>query len=603
MEVSILLISILLLLFAAVVTVPIACKLGMGSVLGYLITGIIIGPWGLGIIHDIDEILHFSELGIVFLMFIIGLELNPNKLWKLRKLIFGAGSGQILITSGIIGIILYLINFTWQSAIIGGIGLAMSSTAMVLQLMREKGMNCNEGGQLAFSILLFQDMTVIPALAIIPILSGITEDNNNWIKTIIKIIAFGGMLLGGRLLLRPLFRYITTSGVREIFTAASLLVVLGSALFMKILGLSMALGTFIAGVLLADSEYRHELEISIEPFKGLLLGLFFISVGMSLNIGILHSYIIEVLIGVLLLITIKSTILYIISYTLNLHCSIRLQFSGLLSQGGEFAFVLFSVAKMQKIFCPIQLSLLLVIVTLSMITTPLLMKLIDRILVYHYNTKNKNIEKPYVKNDEPQVIIVGFGRFGQIIGRLLMANKMRITVLERDVTAVGILRNYGYKVYYGDATQLELLRAAGAKKAKSIVITCNEPRDTLDIVDLCQNHFPNLNILARVRGRVEAHELLQTGVTEFSRETFLSALELGGKTLIGLGMHPQQAYRAQQHFRRLDMRMLWELMPLHKNDITETSRVKEARRELEELFHREMQKESRKFDGWDKINK
>ncbi|WON76706.1 glutathione-regulated potassium-efflux system protein KefB [Serratia sp. UGAL515B_01] len=599
MEGATLISAILLFLFAAVVTVPIARRLGIGAVLGYLIAGIAIGPWGLGFIRDVDEILHFSELGVVFLMFIIGLELNPAKLWQLRRSIFGVGAGQVLITAAVMGTLLYFSHFAWQAAVIGGIGLAMSSTAMALQLMREKGMNRNEGGQLGFSVLLFQDMAVIPALALIPLLAGGAGNSDDWADIAIKVAAFGGMLIGGRVLLRPLFRYIASSGVREIFTAAALLVVLGAALFMETLGLSMALGTFIAGVLLAESEYRHELEIAIEPFKGLLLGLFFISVGMALNIGVLYTHLAQVLLGVFVLIAVKSSILYSLASIFGLRSAVRTQFSGVLSQGGEFAFVLFSVASTQHVLDTKQLALLSVVVTLSMMTTPLLMQIIDRVLAHRYNVQDENEEKPYVEDDDPQVIIIGFGRFGQVVGRLLMANKMRITVLERDVSAVGVLRRYGYKVYYGDATELELLRAAGAEKAKSIVITCNEPEDTMAIVHLCQTHFPNLSILARARGRVEAHELLQAGVKQFSRETFSSALELGRKTLMELGMHPHQAHRAQQHFRRLDMRMLRELMPPHQGDVAQISRVKEARRELEELFHREMQKEKRQFDGWD----
>ncbi|MFZ1875042.1 glutathione-regulated potassium-efflux system protein KefB [Serratia sp. D1N4] len=600
MEGSSLLTAILLFLFAAVVTVPIARRLRIGAVLGYLIAGIAIGPWGLGFIRDVDEILHFSELGVVFLMFIIGLELNPAKLWELRRSIFGVGAGQVLLTAAILGALLYFSHFAWQAAVIGGIGLAMSSTAMALQLMREKGMNRNEGGQLGFSVLLFQDMAVIPALALIPILAGGGGTSDDWAEIALKVAAFGGMLIGGRFLLRPLFRYIASSGVREIFTAAALLVVLGAALFMETLGLSMALGTFIAGVLLAESEYRHELEIAIEPFKGLLLGLFFISVGMVLNIGVLYTHLAEVLLGVLILVMVKSGVLYGLARIFGLRSSVRLQFAGVLSQGGEFAFVLFSAASALHVLDSEQLALLMVVVTISMMTTPMLMQVIDHILVRRYNArKDEGEEAPYVADDNPQVIIVGFGRFGQVIGRLLMANKMRITVLERDVSAVGVLRRYGYKVYYGDATELELLRAAGAEKAKSIVITCNEPEDTMAIVHLCQKHFPHLTLLARARGRVEAHELLQAGVKQFSRETFSSALELGRKALTELGMHPHQAYRAQQHFRRLDMRMLRELMPPHHGDVAQISRVKEARRELEELFHREMQKEKRQYDGWD----
>ncbi|CNJ62501.1 glutathione-regulated potassium-efflux system protein KefB [Yersinia aldovae] len=599
MEGSALLTAIMLFLFAAVVAVPIAQRLGIGAVLGYLIAGIAIGPWGLGFIRDVDEILHFSELGVVFLMFIIGLELNPAKLWQLRRSIFGVGAGQVVITAAVLGALLYFTQFSWQAAVIGGIGLAMSSTAMALQLMREKGMNRNEGGQLGFSVLLFQDMAVIPALALIPILAGGGGGANDWARIGLKVAAFAGMLIGGRYLLRPLFRYIVASGVREVFTAAALLVVLGSALFMDALGLSMALGTFIAGILLAESEFQHELEIAIEPFKGLLLGLFFISVGMALNIGVLFTHLLDVLLGVLALVFIKSTVLYGLARIFGLRRSVRLQFAGVLSQGGEFAFVLFSAAFSQHVLNAEQLALLLVVVTLSMMTTPLLMQVIDRILVRRYNAQEESDEKPFVEDNDPQVIIVGFGRFGQVIGRLLMANKMRITVLERDVSAVSVMRKYGYKVYYGDATELELLRAAGAEKAKAIVITCNEPEDTMTLVHLCQQHFPNLHILARARGRVEAHELLQSGVKDFTRETFSSALELGRKTLLELGMHPHQAYRAQQHFRRLDMRMLRELMPQHHGDVAQISRVKEARRELEDIFQREMLHESRQLDGWD----
>ena len=585
-------------LVAAVLIVPVAARLGIGAVLGYLVAGIAIGPWGLGFISDVDEILHFSELGVVFLMFIIGLELNPAKLWALRRSIFGVGAAQVIFSAAILGGLLWLTNFSWQAAIIGGIGLAMSSTAMALQLMMDKGMNRSEAGQLGFSVLLFQDIAVIPALALIPLLAGTDSGHIDWMKVGMKVLAFAGMLVGGRYLLRPIFRYIAASGVREVFTAASLLLVLGSALFMDALGLSMALGTFIAGILLAESEYRHELEVAIDPFKGLLLGLFFISVGMALNLGVLYTHIVTILLGVVTLVAVKTLVLYLLARIYGLRSSERQQFAGVLSQGGEFAFVLFSAASSAKLFSGDQLPMLLVTVTLSMMTTPLLMKGIDRLLARRFNEPDDEAEKHFVEDDQPQVIVVGFGRFGQVVGRLLMANNKRITVLERDISAVSLMRKYGYKVYYGDATELELLRAAGAENAQSIVITCNDPEDSMTIVQLCQQHFPQLEILARARGRVEAHELLQAGVTLFSRETFSSALELGRKTLISLGMHPHQAQRAQQHFRRLDMRMLRELVPSH-DDSAQVSRVREARRELEDIFQREMQHEKRQFDGWD----
>ncbi|MDU3066391.1 MAG: monovalent cation:proton antiporter-2 (CPA2) family protein, partial [Escherichia coli] len=482
MEGSDFLLAGVLFLFAAVAAVPLASRLGIGAVLGYLLAGIAIGPWGLGFISDVDEILHFSELGVVFLMFIIGLELNPSKLWQLRRSIFGVGAAQVLLSAALLAGLLMLTDFAWQAAVVGGIGLAMSSTAMALQLMREKGMNRSESGQLGFSVLLFQDLAVIPALALVPLLAGSADEHFDWMKIGMKVLAFVGMLIGGRYLLRPVFRFIAASGVREVFTAATLLLVLGSALFMDALGLSMALGTFIAGVLLAESEYRHELETAIDPFKGLLLGLFFISVGM-----------------------------YLLARLYGVRSSERMQFAGVLSQGGEFAFVLFSTASSQRLFQGDQMALLLVTVTLSMMTTPLLMKLVDKWLSRQFNGPEEEDEKPWVNDDKPQVIVVGFGRFGQVIGRLLMANKMRITVLERDISAVNLMRKYGYKVYYGDATQVDLLRSAGAEAAESIVITCNEPEDTMKLVEICQQHFPHLHILARARGRVEAHELLQAG--------------------------------------------------------------------------------------------
>ncbi|ALR78994.1 glutathione-regulated potassium-efflux system protein KefB [[Enterobacter] lignolyticus] len=600
MEGTGLLLAGVLFLFAAVVAVPLAARIGIGAVLGYLLAGIAIGPWGLGFISDVEEILHFSELGVVFLMFIIGLELNPSKLWQLRRSIFGVGALQVAISAAALGGLLMLTNFSWQAAVVGGIGLAMSSTAMALQLMRERGMNRSEVGQLGFSVLLFQDLAVIPALALVPLLAGSGDEHPDWLTLGLKVLAFAGMLIGGRFLLRPVFRFIAGSGVREVFTAATLLLVLGSALFMDSLGLSMALGTFIAGVLLAESEYRHELEIAIEPFKGLLLGLFFISVGMALNLGVLYHHLLLVVGGVVALVMVKTLVLYVLARVYGLRSSERMQFAGVLSQGGEFAFVLFSTASSQRLFQHDQMALLLVTVTLSMVTTPLLMKAIDALLARRLNGPEEEGEAQWVENDKPQVIIVGFGRFGQVIGRLLMANKMRITVLERDIGAVNLMRKYGYKVYYGDATQLELLRSAGAEQAQSIVITCNEPEDTMKLVELCQQHFPHLHILARARGRVEAHELLQAGVRLFSRETFSSALELGRKALISLGMHPHQAHRAQLHFRRLDMRMLRELMPVH-SDTQQISRVREARRELEEIFHREMQQERRQPDGWDEF--
>lgn len=591
--------DVILFLSAAVIAVPLARKAGIGAVLGYLLAGMAIGPWGLRLINDVEAVLHFSELGVVLLLFIIGLELNPSKLWQMRRPIFGLGALQVLLTAGLLMGLLLLLGFSWQSALISGLGLAMSSTAMGLQLMREYGMTRNDGGQSGFAILLFQDMAVVPVLALIPMLAVGASDTTDWSMIAIRVGGVAALLLGGRYLLRPLFRMIANTGVREVFTAAALLVVLGTAFLMQAIGLSMALGTFLAGVLLAESEFRHELEIAIEPFKGLLLGLFFISVGMAVNLGILLTDPLWVALMVLVLVSVKAAVLFLVSILFRLRRTSRLQLSVVLSQGGEFAFVLFSAAAASRVIDSQQLALLLVSVSLSMMTTPLLMKLLDRWLAKALNTQTVSEEQPHVEDDEPQVIIVGFGRFGQIVGRLLSANKVRITVLERDPNQVSFLRRYGYKVYYGDATQLELLRAAGAAQADSIVIAADDHEANMQIVHLCQEHFPQLQILARARGRVEAHALLSAGVTLFSRETFSSALELGKKALVTTGMHPHRAYRAQQYFKRLDMQMLRDLMPQHQAGVTEISRVKEARRELDDIFEREMQNESLRHQGWD----
>ena len=591
--------DVILFLSAAVIAVPLARKAGIGAVLGYLLAGMAIGPWGLRLINDVEAVLHFSELGVVLLLFIIGLELNPGKLWQMRRPIFGLGALQVLLTAGLLMGLLLLLGFSWQSALISGLGLAMSSTAMGLQLMREYGMTRNDGGQSGFAILLFQDMAVVPVLALIPMLAVGASDTTDWSMIAIRVGGVAALLLGGRYLLRPLFRMIANTGVREVFTAAALLVVLGTAFLMQAIGLSMALGTFLAGVLLAESEFRHELEIAIEPFKGLLLGLFFISVGMAVNLGILLTDPLWVAVMVLVLVSVKAAVLFLVSILFRLRRTSRLQLSVVLSQGGEFAFVLFSAAAASRVIDSQQLALLLVSVSLSMMTTPLLMKLLDRWLAKALNTQTVSEEQPHVEDDEPQVIIVGFGRFGQIVGRLLSANKVRITVLERDPNQVSFLRRYGYKVYYGDATQLELLRAAGAAQADSIVIAADDHEANMQIVHLCQEHFPQLQILARARGRVEAHALLSAGVTLFSRETFSSALELGKKALVTTGMHPHRAYRAQQYFKRLDMQMLRDLMPQHQAGVTEISRVKEARRELDDIFEREMQNESLRHQGWD----
>jgi len=584
-------------LTAAVVAVPLAQRLGLGSVLGYLLAGVAIGPWGLGLIRDVDAILHFAEFGVVLLLFLIGLELNPKKLWQLRGPILGLGGAQVLLTTAVLSMIASVFGMSWQVSLTIGMGLALSSTAIALKVIEEQGLDGTETGQSGFAVLLFQDIAVIPMLAMLPLLAGNTS--GNWQDGLWMLGGVLGLLFGGHFLLRPLFRYVVTSGVRELFTVAALLLVIGIALIMKQLGLSMALGAFLAGVLLAESEYRHELEIAIEPFKGLLLGLFFIAVGMAVNLGLLAHQPWVILLSVLALVTIKGLLLYVLARVSGSRAKSRSRMAAILSQGGEFAFVIFTAAQNQNLLTSEQTAFLLVVVSLSMVTTPILLMGQEKWYARKLNQEEEALLASDVVDNQPRVIIAGFGRFGQIVGRLLYANKIKLTILESDASQIKLLRKYGYKVFYGDATQLDLLRAAGANKAEAIILCTDSPDEIMQIVDLCRQHFPSLKIMARARSRVEAYQLLSHGVDSYSRETFLGALDLGKLALIELGMHPYQAHRAEAHFRKLDNAMLKELLPQHSEDKQLAQRAKEARKELEEIFGREMENDQQTKNFWD----
>lgn len=554
-----------------------------------------IGPWGLGLISDVDSVMHFSELGVVLLLFLIGLELNPKKLWQMRIPILGLGGAQVAVTTLIISAIANWFGISWQNSLVIGMGLALSSTAIALRVIEEQGLAGTETGQSGFAVLLFQDIAVIPMLAILPLLAG--NVGGDWLDAVWMIGGVLALLVGGHYLLRPIFRYVVMSRVRELFTVAALLLVIGISVLMEKLGLSMALGTFLAGVLLAESEYRHELESAIEPFKGLLLGLFFMSVGMAVNLDLFIHYPLKILAAVAALVSIKALILYILARLMGTRAKARSRMAAILSQGGEFAFVLFTAATGHGLLGSEVSSFLLVVVSLSMMTTPLILLAQEKWFNRTINISD-NMQSDVI-NEEPRVIIAGFGRFGQVVGRLLYANKIRITVLESDASQIQLLRKFGYKVYYGDATQLDLLRAAGAEQAEAIAICTDSPDEVLKIAELCKQHFPNLKILARARSRVEAYRLLNMGVTLFSRETFLGALDLGRQVLTQLGMHPYQAKRAEAHFRKLDTTMLKELLPLHMEDKDMGIRAKEARKELEEIFDREMESDRQTQNHWD----
>ncbi len=593
------LLDALIFLAAAVVAVPLAQRLGIGSVLGYLIAGIVIGPWGLRLISDVEAILHFAELGVVLLLFLIGLELNPKKLLQMRRPILGLGGSQVFISCVVIGLIVYSFGVNRVDALVVGMGLALSSTAIAMRIIEEQHLMRSESGQSAFAVLLFQDIAVIPMLAVLPALTG--GASGSWLDVGMMLGAIAALLVGGHYLLRPILRWVVTSRVKEMFTIAALMLVIGIALGMQALGLSMALGTFLAGVLLAESEYRHELEVAIEPFKGLLLGLFFIAVGMAVDLGLLFEYPLEILGAVAALIGVKVAIIYGLVRLFGGSARTRSQVAILLSQGGEFAFVLFTAARGEGLLDPSLNAFLLVVVSLSMMTTPLMLLLQK---VWLARKMNADVAEP--ENDQfdhegdRRVIIVGFGRFGQMVGRLLFANKIKLTILEQDPSQIAFLRRFGYKVYYGDATQLDLLRAAGAATAEAIVVCTDSPEEVIEVVDLCQRHFPNLKVFARARSRVEANQLLGHNVTGFSRETFLSALDLGKQTLISLGMHPYKAKRAEAFFRKLDEVRLHEMQPHHSDDVIGASRVKEARLELEELFDLEMKGDTERHQSWNR---
>ncbi|ELB2778053.1 glutathione-regulated potassium-efflux system protein KefB [Vibrio parahaemolyticus] len=584
-------------LSAAVIAVPLAQRFGLGSVLGYLLAGVLIGPWGLRLISDVEAILHFAELGVVLLLFLIGLELNPKKLWQMRGPILGLGGAQVVVTTAVIGSVVSLFGLSMQVSLVIGMGLALSSTAIALKVIEEQGLIGTETGHSGFAVLLFQDVAVIPMLAMLPLLAG-EQNVGGWLDAFTVLGSVVALLIGGHFLLRPLFRFVVMSGVRELFTVAALLVVLGISVVMQKLGLSMALGTFLAGVLLAESEYRHELEIAIEPFKGLLLGLFFIAVGMAVNLGLLALHPLEILGAVVALVVVKGLVLYALARAGRVGAKARSRMAAILSQGGEFAFVIFTAASQEGILSKEQVAFLLVVVSLSMVTTPLLLMGQKKWFAHTLNQEEEEQVTTQVVDRRPRVIIAGFGRFGQIVGRLMYANKIKVTILESDASQIHLLRKYGYKVFYGDATHIDLLRAAGADKAEALVICTDSPDEVMAIVDICRTHFPNLKLLARARSRVEAYQLMSHGVQNYSRETFLGALDLGRQTLVELGIHPYQAKRAEAHFRKLDNAMLKDLLPQHNEDKKLAQRAKEARKELEEIFGREMESDHQSPNHW-----
>ncbi len=578
-----LLAQIAIFLAAAVIAIPAFRRFKLGSVLGYLAAGMIIGPAGFGFIKRIDTTLHIAEFGIVLLMFVIGLELQPSRLRALRKPIFGLGSAQVLASTAAIGAITYFgFGESWQSSLIIGFGLSMSSTALVLQLLAERKQLNSQHGRSAFSILLFQDMAVMPALALLPLLA-VAASRPSAPPGVFLVLKFLGVLavviIGGRYVLRPMLRIVAETQVTEAFTAAGLLVVIGTSLLVSQVGLSMSLGAFLAGVLLADSEFRHELEANIEPFKGLLLGLFFISVGMSANLELVREeplLILGLTLGFMLL---KVGVLWVIG-RLSQHSAAAdrgLAFS--LPAGGEFAFVLFGAGASLGIMDTERAELLVLVVTASMILSPVMLTLHDALFA-----APEHDDRPYDTPIElhPKVIIAGFGRFGQIIGRILRAKKVAFTALEASQTQVDFLRRFGNQIFYGDASRLELLRAAQAQNADVFVLAIDDVEASVRTAELVRRHFPHLKIFARARNRQHAFRLMDLGVTHLVRETLGSSLEMSVEVLQALGLSKLRAQETAQRFRMHDEAAL---LRQHAVKDDEKKLIQSGRESAEQLLH------------------
>ncbi len=591
-----LLINVVFFLAAAVVAVPVFVRLGLGSVLGYLTAGVVIGPWVLGLITNVEDILHFSEFGVVLLLFLIGLELEPKKLWSMRRSIVGSGGAQLLLSAVLIGAVALLCGLNWKSALVIGLGLALSSTAIALQTMQERGLMSTPAGQSGFSILLFQDIAVIPIIALLPLLgvAVIAGDHaeHAQVSTPVVIAILVGIFVLGRLLLKHVFRLIAKTHLREIFTMLSLLLVIGIAVVMDSFGISMALGAFLAGVILADSEYRHTLESDIEPFKGLLLGLFFVSVGMSIDFGLLFDKPLLFLGFTILLVAIKAAVLWLVATLSGVPLQQRPVFSVILSQGGEFAFVLFGIAVGLKIFDQTLASQMILIVAISMIFTPLLMivneRLIEPMLFREESREPDEIEE---QDRDNKVIIAGFGRFGQTVSRLLIANKITPTLIDYDPDQIELVKKFGTKAYYGDVLRSDVLHSAGADNATMIVLAIDSEDTINEAVEMIRKDFPQAKILARAMSRPHALHLLGLGVDHFTRETFYSALEMGKDALHIMGFDDTEVLRQANILRKHDVELLYQQFEIKDDQAAMISKSAESREKLAQILAADKNKE------------
>ena len=593
------LVSSLIYLGAAVIVVPLSRALGLGSIVGYLAAGIAIGPWGLRLVSSVEDVLHFAEFGVVLMLFLVGLELEPKRLWNLRRPIFGWGSAQVAGCAVLLFAVGYLAGADWRIALVAALGLALSSTAIALQVFGERNLLRTSSGQAGFSILLFQDVAAIPILALLPLLatgSGDAQAISGAARAFeaLKIVGvIAGIVLGGRLALRPLLRWIARSNTPEIFTAASLLLVVAIAALMQAVGLSMALGAFLAGVLLAESEYRRELETDIEPFKGLLLGLFFIAVGMSIDFGVLLAnpgLMALVVFGFLL---VKAVVIYALAKAMGLPYQERPVFTLLLAQGGEFAFVVFQAAGPSVLPAGVA-SFLIAAVALSMLLSPLLLVALDKWVLPRYSAHSAATMAEISEQQSAGVLICGFGRYGQIVGRMMTAQGLEATVLDHDPDTIESLRQFGSRVFYGDATRLDLLRTAGAGTAKAVVVAVDDIEQSLEIVDLVREHFPQARIVARARNVGHWYQLRDRGVEFIERELFESSLRSARSVLEILGWPAHEARETAMRFRRGNIKINNDTYPHYKDRAKLIAVAKEGRQQFQEQMAREREERQRR---------
>lgn len=574
---------------AAVILIPLAKRFGIATVLGYLFTGLLLGPSFLKVASNPDDLLHFSEFGVVLLLFIIGLELQPSRLWALRQQIFVLGGLQVIVT-GVVLMLLswYFLDIRLSNSFVIGFGLALSSTAFVLQLLGEKKQLATTHGQQAFTILLFQDIAVIPLLAALPFLSGAQEQNYDWIYFAKVISVFAGLIFVSRFVVRPFFKFVASSDATELLTATALFIILSVSLLMNYIGLSMALGAFLTGVLLADSEYRHELQASIEPFKGLLLGLFFMSVGMLINVKLIVAkpLLIIGLAGLLMLI--KFVVLTIIARLMGNKNESSIRLGVTLAQGGEFAFVLFSVATAQHLLTREQQNILNLVVTVSMAMTPLAFLLLEKFgnPLFAKATPSKEYDK--IPNHEHAVVIAGFGRVGQIIGRVLRMHNIEFTAIEKSANQVDFVRKFGNQVYYGNPKNPEILRAAGLENAKVFIIAIGDIELSETVAAYVVRNYPHLTILARAKNREHYYRLRDVGVKYIWRETYLTSLDMSRETLEILGMDPKTARKTVQMFRDYDDALIERQRAIYQDEAEMIASAQSAIQELESLFDSDM---------------